>query len=181
MPFPQTQEALFAAGYEYLRWEDCSECGLCVEVWQSPGKREMVMDPMPSHESPATRHYETCQPKEKNGKDTAGRDSDRSAQVSPDHAGGEVREPNNDSGVQRGIPVGGHDVESIPLFGVTDPNHNLIAAGWMGGTLRVKFSKGEGYHTGVPEDLFTKLRNSRFALRQYNLTIKQKYPYMKVE
>jgi hypothetical protein len=60
MPFPSNQSALLAAGYEYARWEKCGTCQLPCEVWTTPGKREIFMDPMPSHETPSVRHYETC-------------------------------------------------------------------------------------------------------------------------
>lgn len=61
MPFPVNQEALFAAGYEYARWEKCSACTLDVEVWSTPGKREIIMEPMPGFKSLAVRHYEMCE------------------------------------------------------------------------------------------------------------------------
>ena|ERR1035437_4643942 len=60
MPFPINQEALFAAGYSYARWERCPVCTLDVEVWNSPGKRMISMEPMPGISSPAVRHYERC-------------------------------------------------------------------------------------------------------------------------
>ena len=62
MPFPINQESLFAAGYEYSRWEKCAACELNVEIWTTPGKREIVMDPMPGMRSAVVRHYETCKP-----------------------------------------------------------------------------------------------------------------------
>ena len=69
----------------------------------------------------------------------------------------------------------------MQMHGVTDPNHQLIAVGWENGTLRCRWRKGEGEHTGVPEDLFLKLRRVPFAYRQYNSTIKGKFPYTKIE
>jgi Zn-finger nucleic acid-binding protein len=86
--FPATQEELFKAGYSYSEWERCPACTLDVEVWLSPGKREIIMEPMPGIKSPATRHYETCQPKENadvrvNTQDTARRDSDSGAGSAP--------------------------------------------------------------------------------------------------
>lgn len=177
------QDALFASGCQYIRWEDCQTCGECVEVWLSPGKREWRFDPMPSHESPAIQHYVSCIPKENNNgttrsavQDTAGRDSDRGNE-SP-HLDEHARASKDGQEV---LPVRGFDARSIKLHGVTDPNYNLLAAGWAEGTLRVRFSKGEGFHVGVPEDLFLKLKHSRCALRQYNLTIKDKFQYTKVE
>ena len=63
MPFPLNQEAMLAAGYSYSRWERCPACTLDVEVWLTPGKREIQMKPMPGFKSPAVRHFETCKPK----------------------------------------------------------------------------------------------------------------------
>ena len=42
-------------------------------------------------------------------------------------------------------------------------------------------AKGKGQHTGVPEDLYLKLRRVPFAYRQYIATIKGKFPYEKME
>ena len=60
MPFPVDQAAMFDAGYEYARIGHCSDCGEPVEVWRTPGKRELQMEFMPSSASPATKHYEAC-------------------------------------------------------------------------------------------------------------------------
>lgn len=60
MPFPSDLEALLAAGYVFLRGETCPVCQQLVEVFATPGKREIVMDPMPLLPRPAIRHYETC-------------------------------------------------------------------------------------------------------------------------
>lgn len=60
MAFPSNLETFLAAGYEYSRVEKCSVCGLEVEVYTTPGKRTIAMEPMPSYESPAVRHYERC-------------------------------------------------------------------------------------------------------------------------
>lgn len=60
MAFPSTQEQMFQAGYAYLRWERCPACTLDVEVWSTPGKREILMEPMPGFESPAVKHLERC-------------------------------------------------------------------------------------------------------------------------
>ena len=60
MPFPANLEALQAAGYVYSHWKVCSECGEGVEVWKTPGKRELAMQPMIELLRPAIRHYERC-------------------------------------------------------------------------------------------------------------------------
>ena len=51
---------MFAAGYSYLKWERCPVCSLDVEVWTTPGKRTIQMEPMPGIQSEAIRHYERC-------------------------------------------------------------------------------------------------------------------------
>ena len=62
MPFPANLEALQAAGYVYSHWQVCPECGEGVEVWKTPGKRELAMQPMCEALRPAIRHYERCKP-----------------------------------------------------------------------------------------------------------------------
>ena len=69
----------------------------------------------------------------------------------------------------------------IAMYGVNDPNHQLIAVGWDDGVLVCQWAKGKGQHTGVPEDLYLKLRRVLFAYRQYIATIKGKFPYTKME
>ena len=64
MPFPTTLAAMFSSGYDYARWEHCAVCGETVELYTTPGKREIAMEPMCSRESPAVRHYEVCKPKD---------------------------------------------------------------------------------------------------------------------
>lgn len=71
----------------------------------------------------------------------------------------------------------------MQMHGVRDPNHQLLAVGYepIDGVLRVQWRKGEGEHRGVPEDLYLKLRRVPFAYRQYQATIKGKFPYTKIE
>jgi hypothetical protein len=59
MPFPSTLDSFLAAGYSYLKWEKCSVCGLDVEIWTTPGRRTIAMEPTHS-DSPVVRHYEQC-------------------------------------------------------------------------------------------------------------------------
>jgi hypothetical protein len=68
----------------------------------------------------------------------------------------------------------------IAMYGVTDPNKQLLAVGWDDGVLVCQWAKGKGQHTGVPEDLYLKLRRVPFAYRQYIATIKGKFPYEKM-
>ncbi len=60
MPFPSTLENLLASGYTFLRGSVCPECMEFVEVFKTPGEREIAMDPMCEMTRPAVRHYETC-------------------------------------------------------------------------------------------------------------------------
>jgi hypothetical protein len=66
------------------------------------------------------------------------------------------------------------------MYGVNDPNFQLLAVGYADGVLVCQWSKGKGLHRGVPEDVYQKLRTARFAYRQYQLTVKGKFPYEKV-
>ena len=72
MPFPANLEALQAAGYVYSHWQVCPECGEGIEVWKTPGKRELAMQPMCELLRPAIRHYLTCAPKQEEAKPAQG-------------------------------------------------------------------------------------------------------------
>jgi hypothetical protein len=141
MPFPATQEALFTAGYSYLKWERCPACTLDVEVWTTPGKRTIQMEPMPGISSPAVRHYEQCN-------------------IAPKQ------------------PV---EPQTIKLYGVTDKN--MIAAGWLGGTLAIQFRYGKYHYANVAEDVFQKIRNNPFPNSLFVKLVKnhpELYPCTKV-
>jgi hypothetical protein len=60
MPFPVDRESLEAAGYVYLKSEPCPTCNELVEVYTTPGKRELAMNPMGLLTTPAVRHAYTC-------------------------------------------------------------------------------------------------------------------------
>ena|ERR1019366_709064 len=140
MPFPINQEELFAAGYSYARWERCPVCTLDVEVWNSPGKREIAMEPMPSFKTPAVRHYESCTPTQ-----AAARLID------------------------------------IRMYGVTDPNHQLLAVGWSEGILACQFSTAKWNYRDVPEEKYLSIRKVPYAYSYFTKQIKGQYPGMKVE
>lgn len=74
------------------------------------------------------------------------------------------------------------DVSAIKMYAVNDPNHQLIAVGYepVDGILRCRWAKGEGFHRGVPEDLYDKLRRVPYAYRQYAQTVKGKFPYTRI-
>ena len=150
MPFPINLESLLAAGYVFLRSETCHACQEPVEVFTTPGKRELAMQPMCELLRPAVRHYETCKP----------------SIPTP-----EAQKPQEQAAVPR----------QIAMYAVTDPNRQLLSAGWSDGTLVCQFAKGKGQYAGVPEDEYLKLRRARFAYRQLHTNIKGKYPYMKLE
>ncbi len=62
MPFPLNLEEMEHSGYTFLRSESCPECLENVEVFLTPGKREIVMNPMCEALRPAVRHLEVCKP-----------------------------------------------------------------------------------------------------------------------
>ena len=62
MPFPLDLESLLAAGYTFARSEICPVCQEAVEVFTTPGKREIALNPMCELLRPAVRHYEVCKP-----------------------------------------------------------------------------------------------------------------------
>jgi hypothetical protein len=154
MPFPTNQEALFAAGYEYLKWERCPVCTLDVEVWTAPGDYEIVMDPMPGFKSLAVRHCVTCKTREA-----------PPVAVVPKPSPEPERAPD------------------VAMHGVTDPNHQLIAVGYdpVTGTLVCQFKTAKwSYGPGVPEAEFMKLRHSPFAYRIFTCNIKGKFTATKL-
>jgi hypothetical protein len=60
MPFPANLESLLAAGYVFARSETCPVCGEPVEIFITPGKREIAMEPMAQLEREAVRHITKC-------------------------------------------------------------------------------------------------------------------------
>ena len=118
MPFPLDLESLLAAGYTFARSEICPVCQEAVEVFTTPGKREIALNPMCELLRPAVRHYETCNsaPKQEaaNGstgndvQDAQGRDSDGG----PD---GTLADTDNDRQLRtrrNRIPAGGWMLEA---------------------------------------------------------------------
>jgi hypothetical protein len=161
MGFPSNLEELQATGYVFHRTEPCLICKNNVEIFTTPGMREISMNQMYLLTSPAVRHYETC-----------------NTHTNPVEPPPVVDVPKTSLEPQQ--TQGGAEIDGIPMFGVTDPNRQLLSVGWSDGTLVCQWGKGKGYHTGVPEDLYMKLRRVPFAYRQYNATIKGKYPYTKL-
>ena len=190
MPFPSNLESLLAAGYVFLRSETCPACREPVEVFTTPGKRELAMQPMCELLRPAVRHYETCNvtPKQEatNGstgndvQDAQGRDSDGG----PDGTAGG---PDNDGQLRHGetrISVGRLDAGSagIKLYGVTDTN--MIACGWQDGTLAIQFRYGLYHYANVPENVFVTLRRNPYPNNYFTKVVKnhpELYPCAKME
>ena len=150
MPFPLDLESLLAAGYTFARSEICPVCQEAVEVFTTPGKREIALNPMCELLRPAVRHYETCKP----------------SIPTP-----EAQKPQEQAAVPR----------QIAMYGVTDPNKQLIAVGWDDGVLVCQFKTAKWSYAGVPEAEFVKLRRVPYAYRIFTANIKGKYPATKME
>jgi hypothetical protein len=167
MPFPSTLEELEVNGYKFLRHGPCTECGELTDTFSTPGGREIVLEPMGLALSAAVRHLTTCKPKESNGKAPA------KENVVSQQAG------KREASTEEGNPA--PKVVDIRMYGVTDPNHQLLAVGYCGGILAVQFARGKGEHTGVPEALYQELRRVPFAYKTYQTKLKGKFPYRKIE
>ena len=162
MAFPSNLEELQAAGYVFHRTEPCLICKNNVEIFTTPGMREISLDPMYLLTSPAVRHYETC-----------------NTRTNPVETPQARPAPKPSPEPQQAQDAAG--IDSIPMFGVSDPNRQLLSVGWRDGVLVCQFAKGKGQYAGVPEDEYLKLRRARFAYRQLHTNIKGKYPYTKLE
>lgn len=199
MPFPKDLESLLEVGYEYLRWETCALCGLDVEVYLTPGKRELAMQPMIELLRPAIRHYIRCKiaPKQEDKSGTqgnqrqgtegthgqredsanaglqkpAGRDSD-SGTDGNHQSGRSGHGDERDAVLQGRLHDSGRDAQGsgIKLYGVTDKN--MIAVGWLDGTLAIQFRHGRYHYAGVPEDVFAKIRNNPFPNNMFVKLVK---------
>jgi hypothetical protein len=80
------------------------------------------------------------------------------------------------------LPDGGRDAGSagIKLYGVNDPNKQLLAVGWDDGVLVCQFKTAKWSYAGVPEAEFVKLRMVPYAYRIFTTNIKGKYPATKL-
>ena len=216
MPFPINLESLLAAGYVFLRSETCPACQEPVEVFTTPGKRELAMQPMCELLRPAVRHYETCniaQKQEEQSGDQQLRRAEANGsreQINPvvhdSHADELLGEEGRDRGIggstgERVLRDGvgtndrvsasvqregvqrtkGADGARIKLYGVTDPNHQLLAVGWDDGVLVCQFKTAKWGYAGVPEAEFVKLKRAPYAYRIFTTNIKGKYPATKME
>ena len=150
MPFPLDLESLLAAGYTFARSEICPVCQEAVEVFTTPGKREIALNPMCELLRPAVRHYETCKP----------------SIPTP-----EAQKPQEQAAVPR----------QIAMYGVTDPNKQLLSVGGDDGVLVCQFKTAKWSYAGVPEAEFVKLRRVPYAYRIFTTNIKGKYPATKME
>jgi hypothetical protein len=71
--------------------------------------------------------------------------------------------------------------QQIAMYGVNDPNHQLIAVGWDDGVLVCQFKTAKWGYAGVPEAEFVKLKRVPYAYRIFISNIKGKYPATKLE
>lgn len=161
MPFPANLEQLEAAGYVFARSEECPVCREPVEIFTTPGKREIAMDPMCCLNRPAGRHYETC--------------NNRTNTVAPPPV---VPVPQPSPEPQ--TPHSGAAGATVAMHGVTDPNHQLIAVGWSDGTLVCQFKTAKWSYAGVPEAEYLKMRKNPFAYRIFTTNIKGKFTATKL-
>ena len=150
MPFPSTQDEMFKAGYEYSTWQKCPACSLDVEVWTTPGKRTILMDPMPGFQSLAVRHLQTCRP--------VASPKTQQAPAPPSEAQGIKMYGVNDPNHQL-LSVGYETVD---------------------GVLVCQFKTAKWSYAGVPEAEFLKLKKVPFAYRIFTTNIKGKYPATKL-
>ena len=67
------------------------------------------------------------------------------------------------------------------MYGVNDPNHQLLAVGWQDGTLVCQFKTAKWSYAGVPEAEFLKLKKVPYAYRIFTTNIKGRYRDTKVE
>jgi hypothetical protein len=190
MPFPPNLEELQFAKYVYARSEQCPVCREDVEIFITPGKREIIMNPMHRWDAPAIRHYETCniaQPEEANGsprsnvQNAAGRDSDSGdgCDARRTSAGNRASGPDG----EKIVPLGRCDAQSerIRLYAVTDKN--MLAVGWLGGILEVAFRHGQYQYANVPEEIFVTLRKVPYPNNYFTKVVKshpELYPFTKV-
>ena len=189
MPFPANLESLQAAGYVYSHWQVCPECGEGTEVWSTPGKRELAMQPMCELLRPAIRHYEVCKTKE----EQSGTSGNVQTEVRGVRDGGEASSGGvpRDAVLQQVLHADGAGASEhqertsqgsgIKLYGVNDPNHQLIAVGWDDGVLVCQFKTAKWSYVGVPEAEVIKLKNSPFAYHIFARNIKHKYRGTKLE
>jgi hypothetical protein len=161
MAFPSTMLELITAKYHFLRPDKCATCDEMVAIHSTPGGREIAINLTRTPDSPAVRHILTC--------------NTRTNPVEPPQA---VDTPKTSLEPQQ--TQGGAEIDGIPMFGVTDPNRQLLSVGWRDGVLVCQFAKGKGSYSGVPEAEFMKLRKVPFAYRILTTNIKGKYPYTKL-
>jgi hypothetical protein len=60
MPFPQTRDALIAAGYKFSNHAKCRGCHEEIEWYETPTGKKMPMNLMMEGSSPAIAHWSTC-------------------------------------------------------------------------------------------------------------------------
>jgi len=228
MPFPSNYEALLAAGYKQLSMDVCKECGGSMEVFKTPGGRQITCNPMSLLTTPAVEHFRTCNPEspeirqalESNGwvfgSRTECQKCKKAVEVWTSPKGEPhtfqpmmealwpVREhgPYCKSGAilhrnvqpatqtegtllppepqqERGGASAGQE-SGFKMYGVNDPNGQLVAVGWLDGVLRCQFKTALWAHEGVPEEKYQSLRHVPYAYSLFTKSIKSKFPAKKV-
>lgn len=169
MPFPPDSESLLAAGYKFLRSETCSQCREMIEIFSTPGGREIVMDPMGLELSPAVPHWKTCGVQYCTNGNEGSAEAGQSKPSQPVQQGQEGAKESTQG--------------AFKMYAVNDPNHQLLAVGYepVDGILRCRFPKAYYDYRGVPEDKFESLKKVPYAYSYFTKTIKGKFPATKVE
>lgn len=166
-PMPASKADLAKQGWKFQARTECFECKRAVESWLDRQGEPVKLECMMGDDWPVVLHK--CRLVQS-----------RTEVKNEPH---EQELPNTSTEVQRGQEgaILGQQ-QAFKMYGVTDPNHQLLAVGYepVDGILRCQWAKGLGEHRGVPEDVYMKLRTARFAYRQYQLTVKGKFPYTKV-
>lgn len=60
MSFPATLAAMETAGYKRSNYGKCRACQDSIEWWITPNRAKIIMNPMPTPDSPAISHFATC-------------------------------------------------------------------------------------------------------------------------
>ena len=163
-PRPQTKDALIAAGHVFYQRNECAKCKKAIDWYRDSGGVLTAYDPMMGGDWKAVVHG--C----------IGAIS-HSVEEPSEEAGGSEPTPESQQGQE-----GGNAGQEIKLYGVNDPNHQLIAVGYepVGGILVCQWAKGKGQHLEVPEALYLELRRVPFAYKTYQQKLKGKFTDQKL-
>ncbi len=163
---PASRELLGKAGWKYQHRGECYECKRATELWFDPEGEPVRFECMMGDDWPTVLHK--CRVRDCT-----------EAKNEPEEPKRPITPP--ESQQSHGGPSEGQH-GAFKMYGVNDPNHQLIAVGYdpVDQVLRCRFQKAEYDYRGVPEDLYLKLRKVPWAYRQFRSTIKDKFPAKKV-